>query len=121
MPDLDLVAIAKLVEEAKYDVPIHFLRTIVRSYVPALIAEVARLTAERDAWIETARQHSANEDYYRGLVQKCGEVFGEAARTQDDGGIVEDVLCAKVPELVERLRHAMIDALGVLEEVADAR
>ena len=67
----------------------------------ALLAEAF---AKRLAmWMEIAAQHSRNEDYYRGLVQQCGQVIGKEAYIQDDGGIVDSVLCAKVPELVERL------------------
>jgi hypothetical protein len=54
-------------------------------------------------WMETAAQYANNVDYYRGLVERCGKAIGENAFTQDDGGVVEDVLCAKVPELVEIL------------------
>lgn len=59
-----------------------------------------RLERERDAWKDTAAQHLRNEEYYRGLVEKCGEHFGDAAKMQDDGNMNEDILCAKVPELV---------------------
>ena len=54
-------------------------------------------------WMETARQNQRNTDYYRDLVVQCGEAIGKEAYIQDDGGIVEDVLCAKVPELVREI------------------
>ena len=54
-------------------------------------------------WEDCAREYARNCEYYRGLVVKCGELLGPAAKTQDDGGIVPDVLCAKVPELVAAL------------------
>lgn len=57
--------------------------------------------AERNAWVESAAQFSRNEDYYRGLVQRIGIALGPEAYTADDGSISQDVLCAKVPELVE--------------------
>jgi len=60
------------------------------------------LEVERDNWIDTAKQHHRNEDYYRGLVVQIGEMFGEIAHVSDDGLVQEDVLCAKVPELVEQ-------------------
>ena len=60
------------------------------------------LEIERDNWIDTAKQHHRNEDYYRGLVVQIGEMFGEIAHVSDDGLVQEDVLCAKVPELVEQ-------------------
>ncbi len=55
---------------------------------------------ERNAWCETAAQHCRNEDYYRGLVQRIGAMFGEDAYRADDGSVMQDVLCAKVPEIV---------------------
>lgn len=72
--------------------------------------EVAK--RERDAWQDTAAQHARNRDYYRALVVECGEAIGEAAYTQDDGGRVEDVLCAKVPELVRELRLTLAAERG---------
>ena len=56
-----------------------------------------------DFWKEIAKQNQRNADYYRGLVIRCGEAIGKAAYIQDDGGVVDEVLCAKVPELVEKL------------------
>ena len=52
---------------------------------------------------ETAEQAQRNCEYYRGLVVQIGELFGSQAKIQDDGGIMEDVLCAKVPGLVAKL------------------
>jgi len=54
-------------------------------------------------WMEVAAQNQRNTDYYRGLVERCGRAVGREAYIQDDGGVCEDVLCAKVPELVERM------------------
>ena len=65
---------------------------------------LAEAVAKRIAiWMETAAQNQRNSDYYRGLVVRCGKSIGRAAYVQDDGGISEDVLCAKVFELVEHL------------------
>jgi hypothetical protein len=58
------------------------------------------------AWMETARINQGNAEFYRGIVTKIGLMFGVAARTQDDGGIVEDVLALRVPELVDGLLNA---------------
>ncbi len=57
-------------------------------------------TAERDAWIESAAMFSRNEGYYRGLVEQIGELFGDEAHICDDGSRSQDILCAKVPDLV---------------------
>ncbi len=57
--------------------------------------------AERNAWIESAMTFSRNEDYYRGLVEQIGRLLGSDAYIADDGSISQDILCAKVPEMVE--------------------
>jgi hypothetical protein len=69
-----------------------------------LESRVHELEAEKEGWNETAAQHLRNEDYYRGLVQEIGKHFGADAYISDDGSIQQDILCAKVPELVEQLR-----------------
>jgi hypothetical protein len=66
--------------------------------------EVDRLRASCDAWKETAEQHCRNETFYRNLLVDVGELFGDAAKTQDDGGICEDVLALKVKECVMSLK-----------------
>ena len=55
------------------------------------------------AWMDTAARSQRNTDYYRGLVVKCGEAIGKDAYVQDDGGVCDEVLCAKVPDLVREL------------------
>jgi hypothetical protein len=53
-----------------------------------------------NAWYDTAAQMSRNADYYRGLVVQIGQMFGAEAYISDDGSVQDDVLCAKVPEMV---------------------
>ena len=67
----------------------------------ALAAYASKITAERDAWEHTAAEFARNADYYRGLVQRIGALYGEAAYVSDDGSKQQDILCAKVPELAE--------------------
>lgn len=55
------------------------------------------------AWMDSAADFSRGVEYYRGLVTRCGNALGDAARTCDDGSKSEDILCAKVPELVEAM------------------
>lgn len=55
---------------------------------------------ERNAWCDTAQRHCKNEFYYRGLVVNIGEMLGPDAYISDDGSIQDEVLCAKVPELI---------------------
>lgn len=65
-------------------------------------AVLAEAVAKRIAtWMETAAQNQRNTDYYRGLLERCGKAIGDRAYTQDDGGRCEDVLCAKIPEIIE--------------------
>ena len=67
-------------------------------------SQLAEAVAKRiAAWMDTAAQAQRNADYYRGLVVRCGNAIGDAARMAADGSKSEDVLCAKVPELVEAL------------------
>ena len=66
---------------------------------PVLCEAVAKRIAN---WMDTAAQNQRNTDYYRGLLVKCGEAIGKRAYIADDGTIAEDVLCAKIPELVEK-------------------
>jgi len=58
------------------------------------------LRAQRDGWEETAMQAQRNTDYYRGIVVQIGKALGPAAYRCADGSTSQDVLCAKVPELV---------------------
>jgi len=76
---------------------------------------LATAVAKRIAlWIETAAQNQRNADYYRGLLERCGEAIGEAAYIADDGSRSEDVLCAKIPELVDLAFSSGGDALSIL-------
>src|ERR1044072_1073994 len=77
---------------------------------------------ERDAWIETAARHARNEDYYRGLVQQIGAMLRKDAYISDDGSVQEDVLCAKVPELIAAVierKGALLAALESVFTIAD--
>lgn len=65
--------------------------------------------SERNHWCEIAMQHLRNEEFYRGIVRQVGEMFGEAAKTSDDGSLQEDVLALKVPELV-RMELSVLEA-----------
>ncbi len=56
----------------------------------------------RRPWEATAQQESRNAAYYRGLVVEIGKLLGVEAYTTDAGTMTEDVLCAKVPELVRK-------------------
>lgn len=64
---------------------------------------------ERDAWVETARQHARNETYYRDLLLQIAEVLGPEKYLCDSGDVSQDVLVAKVPELA---RAAILNSLS---------
>jgi len=66
-------------------------------------SENESIQRSRDCWEETARQHCKNEQFYRDIVVKIGMLFGDAAKTSDDGTIQEDVLALNVYPLVEEL------------------
>ncbi len=51
-------------------------------------------------WMQTAAQNQRNTDYYRGLLVECGESIGDRAFSCEDGSISEDVLCAKIPDII---------------------
>jgi hypothetical protein len=82
----------------------------------ALLADREALVAERDNWIETARLHHKNAEYYRGLVIRIGEAIGSQSYVSDDGSVQQDVLCAKVPDLVE----ALVAEIEKLRRVVEA-
>ena len=66
--------------------------------------ELAESVARRIAvWMDTAAQAQRNVDYYRELLVRCGNAIGEPAHICDDGSRSDDVLCAKLPELIEAI------------------
>lgn len=74
-----------------------------KEYISA-VDQSTRYWQERDGWMESAAQFSRNSDFYRGLVYEIGDFFGDAAKTADDGKVMEEVLALKVPELVLAMR-----------------
>ncbi len=75
-------------------------RKIDSELAKAIAKPVARVLSN---WYEAAAQHCRNEFYYRDLVQQIGAMLGPEAYTADDGSVCDEVLCAKVPELVRKL------------------
>jgi len=70
---------------------------------------LAEAVAKRIAvWMEIAAQSQNNTDYYRNLLIRCGEAIGHEAYVQDDDGVCQDVLCAKIPEIIERDYSVMV-------------
>jgi hypothetical protein len=51
-------------------------------------------------WLEFGAQMEDGSKFYQGIVRQIGEMFGDAAKTSDDGSLQDDVLALKVPELV---------------------
>lgn len=60
-------------------------------------------------WMSTGEQYARNADFYQNIVIEIGEMFGDAAKTSDDGNIGDCVLALKVPGLVretlDELKH----------------
>lgn len=77
---------------------------------------IAALTRERDAWKETAAQHCQNEEFWRELVMKIGDILGPETRVQDDGEIVDRPLGLKVPEVAAKMIKERDDFKGKLDE-----
>jgi hypothetical protein len=99
---------------------------ILRSEYQRTAATLRALRAERDGWIEAAAQHLRNEEWMRGLLEQIGALFGDAARTSDDGSVQDSVLLLRVPELAaamkaerDRLRGAQDAAARVLHKAGE--
>lgn len=102
--------------------------TVVPDEPERWVGVVEEACRQRDGWMETARLHCKNEEFYRNIVIHCGEVFGDEAKTADDGTVQEDVLALKVVELVQRLHdkhhktsEQLAEALKELEKTANNR
>lgn len=68
-----------------------------------MIPDLAEVFAEQlSYWIYYASQNQINTEYYRNLLIKCGEILGDESYISDDGSIQDEVLCAKIPEIIER-------------------
>jgi hypothetical protein len=60
-------------------------------------------------WMSNAAQHHRNEEFYRGLLDKCAAELGPVRPKVfvcDDGTIAIDPLRLKIPELVAELATA---------------
>lgn len=82
-----------------------------------------QLAAEKDrdmkAMTDTAQEFSNGLEFYRDLVHRIGELFGDAARTSDDGSVQQDILALKVPELVEKALSEKDAQLLALQQVCE--
>ena len=64
---------------------------------------LTRLIKERDAWIDTARQHATNEQFYRNILVDIGTMLGPEVYKSDDGTIQDEPLILKIKELIKPL------------------
>lgn len=78
---------------------------------PALAEEFAKVL---EGWLDCLAYSEKGCEYFRGQLRKCGEHIGIEAYTSDDGSVQQDVLAAKVPELVA----AMVETLKFVERWA---
>ena len=54
-------------------------------------------------WKTTARDYSRSSEYYQSLLDEIGNHIGYEAHVADDGSYQEDILRAKLPDLVKIL------------------
>lgn len=60
-----------------------------------------------ERWLDDLAREQRNTEFYRGIVHQVGGLFGDAAKTSDDGTLQPDVLALKVfPLVAELVRHA---------------
>lgn len=85
---------------------------------PATIEDAVR---ERDLWINSASQAHEAAQYYRAIVIDVGRQLGPKIHFQDDGGVVDDVLCAKVVELTRERLDDMLRCIALFASVIKAR
>ena len=96
---------------------------MIRNMYPGLLEAFASVlvketeTAEKtcSSWQDTAKQYDNNANYYRELLYSIGKTLGKESYISDDGSRQEDVLCAKVPELVAKMKVQ----LRIAEDKAD--
>ena len=82
--------------------------------------ELEQIKKKWSSWKETAAQMSRNADYYRNIVVEVGKLLGKEAYTADDGNVYDEVLCAKVVELVKKSLEASQRENKGLREVLTA-
>jgi hypothetical protein len=99
--------------------PQHSSKEMDITFAESIAGAIENEQRKTDAWYETAAQHCRNESYYRDLVVKIGEMIGDAAYICDDGSRSQDVLCAKVPDLVRALVEAKATVSHGREDVAE--
>ena len=81
-----------------------------RHYTERLEQALEEAKRDSSGWQWAAAEYCKGMEYYRGLVEQIGQTIGESAYIQDDGGKVDSVLCAKVPELVVKLKQEIKEA-----------
>jgi len=65
-----------------------------------IAAAVATRLAE---WMKVAERGFRGAEYYQGLLDQCGRHIGVEAFTAEDGTVQQEVVAAKLPELVKDL------------------
>ena len=83
----------ELAKQCWYDTETEYIRMDV-----VLTEAIAKRIA---TWMDIAAQNQRNTEYYRGLLERCGKALGVRAYIADDGTEMNDVLCAKIPEIIE--------------------
>lgn len=60
---------------------------------------IAGIQRQLQGWMDTAEQETRNSQYYRSLLIQIAKDWPECY-VQDDGGVVDSILVAKVPSAV---------------------
>lgn len=74
------------------------------SHIPrdsALLDAVAKRIA---VWMETSAYFQGGMEFYRGLLEQCGQIIGPDAYISDDGSVQDSVIVLKIPELVQKMK-----------------
>lgn len=65
--------------------------------------KVEGLERQVEGWIDSACHFHKGQEFYHGLIIRCGKALGPKARLCSDGTYSHSVLALNVPELVEAM------------------
>jgi hypothetical protein len=63
---------------------------------------------ERVNWMEAAKQHCRNEEFYRAILDECAVYLKPEVYVSDDGSVQDEPVRLKIPELIgQKIREAV--------------